>query len=298
MRTADSESISMSTAPSNADDKVESHYKGRAADYDERDGGWHIQLGKDFVEWLSPIQSDSVALDLACGTGLVTIPLASAIGSSGKVIGVDLTKSMLDQARSKQVSLDAAPIEWIEGDIMDLSAVSEVRRIVRERGGFDVVSCCSALVLLPSPSAAIRSWSQLLKPGGKMIIDVPTDDRTVQYLITVDMKHMLDVPSDLDRSWIQGAQSLRHLFEEAGLNVEQSHRTRNYVEDLESKVYDGSEGERVWEQQLEKLRDLVHLKEERKEEAKAEFLELWEKHLGEEGKFRDGVWLYVVLGRK
>ena len=109
----------MSTQASTSDDKVESHYIGRA-DYDERDGGWHIQLGKDFVEWLSPIEPGSVAFDLACGTGLVTIPLASAIGSPGKVVGVDLTNAMLDQAGSKHMSPDAAPIEWIEGDVMDL----------------------------------------------------------------------------------------------------------------------------------------------------------------------------------
>lgn len=260
-------------------DKVESHYTGRAADYDTRDGGWHIQLGIDFVGWLSPMQPGSVALDLACGTGLVTIPLASAIGSSGKVVGVDLTKTMLDQARSKQASPDAAPIEWIEGDIMDLSAVGEGQRVVRERGGFDIISCCSAFVLLGSPSAAIRSWSQVLKPCGKMIIDVPTEDRSLQYLMTVDMKHILDLPRDLDRSWIQVAHSLWNLFEEAGLSVEQSYRTRNFVEDNEPKVYDGSGGERVWEEQLEKSRDFVHLKEERKEEAKATFLELWERNL-------------------
>ena len=82
----------MSANASASDDKVQSHYTGRAANYDERDGGWHIQLGKDFVGWLSPIPSGSVPLDLACGTGLVTISLTPAI----ELLGVDLTRSMLD----------------------------------------------------------------------------------------------------------------------------------------------------------------------------------------------------------
>jgi ubiquinone/menaquinone biosynthesis C-methylase UbiE len=37
-------------------------------------------------------------LDLACGTGLVALAAAAAVGSSGRVVGVDLSGAMLQQA--------------------------------------------------------------------------------------------------------------------------------------------------------------------------------------------------------
>ncbi len=138
--------LAMSANASASAKEIQSHYTGRAANYDDMNGGWHIQLGKDFVKWLFPTQGGSVALELACGTGLVTIPLASAIGPAGKLFRVDLTKAMLDQARWKALPTGSAPIEWNEHDIMNLSVVLEVRSSVHERGGFDIISCCSAFV--------------------------------------------------------------------------------------------------------------------------------------------------------
>jgi SAM-dependent methyltransferase len=60
------------------------------------------------------------ALDLACGTGFLTIPLAE-LGLS--VTGVDLAPEMLDLARSKAAAL-SLPIRWVLADCrtLDLGA--------------------------------------------------------------------------------------------------------------------------------------------------------------------------------
>lgn len=55
-------------------------------------------------------------LDLACGSGLVTIPIAALCDD---VTGVDLSVPMLRHARAKS-SRDAAHINWIEADIRTL----------------------------------------------------------------------------------------------------------------------------------------------------------------------------------
>lgn len=55
-------------------------------------------------------------IDIACGTGRVTIPLAS---KGYNLIGVDLHKGMLEEARKKS-SVQNIPIDWIEQDCTQL----------------------------------------------------------------------------------------------------------------------------------------------------------------------------------
>ena len=67
------------------------------------------------LKWAAKKQGPII--DLACGTGRVTIPLAE---NGHKVIGVDIHKGMLDEARKKTAELDLQ-IEWIEQDCTKLN---------------------------------------------------------------------------------------------------------------------------------------------------------------------------------
>ena len=58
-------------------------------------------------------------LDIACGTGVVTRIAAQRVGSSGKVIGLDLNPAMLAVARSLPTA-SAAPVEWVQRSALDL----------------------------------------------------------------------------------------------------------------------------------------------------------------------------------
>lgn len=131
------------------------HYTRRAPDYDGGSNGWHIALGEQFVADINPPQG-ARCLDLACGTGLVTFPLARAAGPDG------------------------ARIEFVEHDVSYFDDVLQVQAVVARHGGFDVVACCSALVLLADPAAAVRSWAALLRPGGVLVAEVPTETHTLQ----------------------------------------------------------------------------------------------------------------------
>ena len=62
------------------------------------------------LKWASKTQGPII--DLACGTGRATIPLAR---KGYKLIGVDLHKGMLEQAKKKSSDLNV-DIEWIEQD--------------------------------------------------------------------------------------------------------------------------------------------------------------------------------------
>ncbi|KAJ9638530.1 hypothetical protein H2204_004301 [Knufia peltigerae] len=268
-------------------------YTPRARNYDISAGGWHATLGRDYVDWLPPPRGGAV-LDLACGTGLVSLPYAQAVGPGGVVVGVDVTEAMLDEARRKPLPRDSGALHWIKGDIADLSSLNVVQNVLSQRGGFDVISCCSALVLLRDPAACIRHWAPYLVPGtGKMIIDVPTEDETMQYLFTVSLRKPLGLSYVFDREWIKDIHSLEAMYEGAGLEVERSFRTKSYIPE---KVWRADEAMAAFEEATTSTYKWVRSDDNILARARELWPGVWKKSLNDNSELRDGHSLYVTIG--
>ncbi|KAI1623135.1 S-adenosyl-L-methionine-dependent methyltransferase [Exophiala viscosa] len=245
---------------------------------------------------ITPLAPASGAiLDLACGTGLVTLPYAEGVGPNGVVIGIDVTEGMLDEARRKSIPNDAARPEWIQADITNLSSIGAIKQVLTERGGFDIISCCSALVLLEDPARAIKHWASFLKPRGKMIIDVPTEDRTLQYLFTMPLRKALRQAYNHDRDWVKDMHTLEQLYEDAGLEVESSFRTKSYTTE---KVFDKDEAMAVFEEYSTTMYKWMRSDPELLERARQVWPQLWNESLDEQEKFREGHTLYVTIGSR
>lgn len=106
---------------------------------------------------LAQLQSGQQILDVATGTGIIAIAAAEKMGAEGKVIGVDFSPGMLNQARQKIAAVGLQNIELIEAD---------AETITFEVESFDAVFCATAIVLLKDIPAALRNWYNYLKPGG------------------------------------------------------------------------------------------------------------------------------------
>jgi ubiquinone/menaquinone biosynthesis C-methylase UbiE len=50
---------------------------------------------------LADLREGEAVLDIACGTGLVTFPAATRVGSSGRVVGTDLSENMVATATQR-----------------------------------------------------------------------------------------------------------------------------------------------------------------------------------------------------
>lgn len=288
-----------SSSANNETDKLsaETLYSDRASNYDTSNGGWHVKLGQDFVRWSAPAPGSAV-LDLACGTGLVALPMAAAVGRDGVVVGVDVTTAMLDLAREKKIPEGAARVEWVEANITEeLGEISAVRRVVAERGGFDVISCCSAFVLLDDPTSVIRRWAGMLRKGGRLIVDVPTEDLTMQYLFMSVLSTKLGMAAPYDREWVQSMRSLERMYEDAGLVVEKSWRTKSYIPET---WYEDKESVRddVFDKQTRELY-VRFAQEGRQEDARIAWRDVWKLGVeGGNGKVYEGYPVYVSIGRK
>jgi len=60
-------------------------------------------------------------LDLGCGTGTATLEIASRLEGTGKVVGLDLSEKMLEQAEQKLAELGYTNVEFVLQSASDLN---------------------------------------------------------------------------------------------------------------------------------------------------------------------------------
>ena len=102
------------------------------------------------------------ALDVACGTGVVTRVAAERVGPTGHVVGIDLNPGMIAVARSLPAPADT-PIEWFERSALDLRFPD---------ASFDVVLCQQGLQFFPEKALALQEMRRVLKHGGRLALSV------------------------------------------------------------------------------------------------------------------------------
>src|SRR5512141_1113324 len=108
---------------------------------------WRTQLASAQNELLSlaSLAPGERVLDVACGTGLVTLNAARAVGPRGRVLGVDISGQMVETARRRAASQGLLNVgfERMDAENLDLPDAS-----------FDVVLCSLGLVYAPEPARA------------------------------------------------------------------------------------------------------------------------------------------------
>jgi ubiquinone/menaquinone biosynthesis C-methylase UbiE len=97
-------------------------------------------------------------LDVACGTGVLARAVASEVGPTGSVVGLDVNAGMLDIARRQAPLLD-----WRQGRAEGLPF---------EDGEFDSVVSQFGLMFFENQAAAIEEMTRTLRNGGRLAVAV------------------------------------------------------------------------------------------------------------------------------
>lgn len=160
-------------------------YDGRGVKYDD---SFHPRFARHMVELIQP-QAGEHVLDLACGTGLVSYPASIAVGPSGSVTGVDISRGMLAEAETKRSMHRPPNVTFHRHSITELDSLAALRG--RQ---FDVITCCSALVLFPYPGDVLKHWVPYLKSGGRLIVDVTHPQNLTAGIICEKVGNLLSRP--------------------------------------------------------------------------------------------------------
>lgn len=90
-------------------------YDNAAVSYDDYYSKYLVKGALPLLENL-PIKPGQNIADLACGTGFFTHPLAEKIGTTGKIVAVDISSGMLQQNKDKAAVKSLSNIDFIKSD--------------------------------------------------------------------------------------------------------------------------------------------------------------------------------------
>ncbi len=107
------------------------------------------------------VKEGEVVVDLGSGAGIDLLLAAQKVGSSGKVIGIDMTDEMIDRARKAIASAGADNVEVRKGFIEDLPI---------DDSTVDLVISNCVINLSPEKRKVFAEIARVLKPGGRMLV--------------------------------------------------------------------------------------------------------------------------------
>jgi len=121
----------------------------------------NLGLGCGNPTALGQIKPGDVVLDLGSGAGFDCFLAAKKTGETGKVIGVDMTESMIIKAKNNAEKYGYKNVEFRLGDIENLPV---------DDNSVDVIISNCVINLAPDKLAVFKEAKRVLKPAGKMYV--------------------------------------------------------------------------------------------------------------------------------
>ena len=192
-------------------------------------------IAAGLVQLLAPVPGER-ALDLGCGTGAATLPLARAVGPTGRVTAVDVADGMIAQLDRVLQLHQLGRVSTRRADAGDPDP---------DWGSFDIVAASLVLFFLPDPQRALQRWAARLAAGGRLGISTFGDQdpvwKAVDALFAPYLPaQLLDARASGGRGPFADDAGVENLFRTAGLTAVRT------VTSPVTVAFDDVDGWRTW----------------------------------------------------
>jgi arsenite methyltransferase len=110
---------------------------------------------------LGPLYPGDAVLDIGCGAGVDSLVAAHLVGPGGRVVGIDVTFAMLEQARAHLARLDWPQVSF---------QVADAEALPFPDNDFDAVISNGVFNLTINKEKALQEAHRVLKPGGRLML--------------------------------------------------------------------------------------------------------------------------------
>ena len=118
-----------------------------------------VRAVNDLLLARSGVSAGEKVLEIGCGTGAFTVPLAEAVGERGEVLAADISSAMLAEARRRLAESGLRNVTLVEGDAQTHQFAP---------GHFDLITSRFGVMFFADPRAAFANLLRALRPGGRL----------------------------------------------------------------------------------------------------------------------------------
>jgi O-methyltransferase/aklanonic acid methyltransferase len=149
-----------------------------------------VDMARALVE-RAALQPGDHVIDLGTGNGHALVPAATAVAPA-RVIGVDLSPTMLEAARRR---VAAAGLTNVELHVMDCTTLSFADAT------FDVALASTVFQFVGYAPEALHEWRRVLADGGRLALSVPLPEQTMAPLYDLMRDYFERLPAELQAVW-------------------------------------------------------------------------------------------------
>ena len=122
-------------------------------------GGLH-RAWKAYTVMVANLKEGDQVLDIAGGTGDLSLAFATKVGTTGRVVHTDINEAMLRTGRDR----------LLDAGVSLPTLVCDAEKLPFPSNHFDVVSVAFGLRNMTHKDAALKEMCRVLKPGGKLLV--------------------------------------------------------------------------------------------------------------------------------
>lgn len=122
-------------------------------------GGLH-RAWKAYTVMVANLREGSQVLDIAGGTGDLSLAFSKKVGSTGRVVHTDINEAMLRTGRER----------LLDAGVVLPTTVCDAEKLPFPDNHFDVVTVAFGLRNMTHKDAALKEMNRVLRPRGKLLV--------------------------------------------------------------------------------------------------------------------------------